>query len=140
MTTTTIVDGNETLNELLARAPEALPVLQRYGLDTCCGGALSLAVAAEHHSLSLPELLTAVREALGEQVIDVRTIAPRERHPLIFGSFDALGPGEALTLVNDHDPKPLFYQFSAERQGAFTWAYLEQGPEAWRVRIGKPAL
>jgi iron-sulfur cluster repair protein YtfE (RIC family) len=64
MTAKTIVDGSETLNELVARAPEALPVLQRYGLDTCCGGALSLAVAAEHHSLSLPELLAALREAL----------------------------------------------------------------------------
>ncbi len=138
MTTTTLVHENETLNELVARAPEALPVLQRYGLDTCCGGALSLAVAAEHHNLNLAELLTALREALGEQVIDVRTIAPRERHPLIFQTFDALGAGEAFTLVNDHDPKPLFYQFSAERSGAFTWTYMEQGPEIWRVRIGKP--
>ena len=43
--------------------------------------------------------------------IDVRTIAPRERHPLIFSAFDSLAPGEALELVNDHDPRPLFYQF-----------------------------
>jgi regulator of cell morphogenesis and NO signaling len=64
MTTSTIVDGNETLNELVARAPAALPVLQRYGLDTCCGGALPLAVAAEHHGLELAGLLAALREAL----------------------------------------------------------------------------
>lgn len=140
MTTTTItVDANETLNELVARAPEALLVLQRYGLDTCCGGALTLAVAAQHHSLEVAELLTAIREALGERVIDVRTIVPRERHPLIFSTFEALGPGEAFTLVNDHDPKPLFYQFSAEHEGEFTWDYLERGPQTWRVRIGKPA-
>lgn len=138
MTTTTISVGpNETLNELVARAPEALPVLQRFGLDTCCGGALTLAVAAEHHALDLAELLTAIRAALGERAIDVRTVAPRERHPLIFSTFEALGPGEAFTLVNDHDPKPLFYQFNAERQGAFTWEYLEQGPQIWQVRIGK---
>ena len=73
------------------------------------------------------------------QTIDVRTIAPRERHPLIFATFDALGAGEAFLLVNDHDPKPLYYQFSAERQGQFSWEYLEQGPETWRVRIGKSA-
>ena len=69
--------------------------------------------------------------------VDVREIQPRERHPLIFGSFDRLSPGEALLLINDHDPKPLFYQFQAESNGKFTWDYLENGPEVWRVRIGK---
>ena len=70
--------------------------------------------------------------------IDVRPIAPRERHPLIFGSFDALASGEALLLINDHDPKPLFYQFQAESKGKFTWDYLESGPDVWQVKIGKP--
>lgn len=70
-------------------------------------------------------------------VIDVREIVPRERHPLIFATFDALAPGEGFELVNDHDPKPLFYQFSAERPDAFTWDYREQGPEVWRVAIGR---
>jgi uncharacterized protein (DUF2249 family) len=78
--------------------------------------------------------------AEGETVeIDVRTIMPRERHPLIFNTFDGLEPGGAVLLVNDHDPKPLFYQFSAERSGGFTWDYLENGPDVWRVRIGKAA-
>ncbi len=71
------------------------------------------------------------------QTIDVRTMAPRERHPLIFATWEALQPGDAFMLVNDHDPKPLFYQFSAEQGGRFTWNYLEQGPETWRVEIGK---
>jgi uncharacterized protein (DUF2249 family) len=71
------------------------------------------------------------------QTIDVRELIPRERHPLIFRTFDGLGSGESFLLVNDHDPKPLFYQFSAERQGSFSWEYLEQGPEVWRVQIGK---
>jgi uncharacterized protein (DUF2249 family) len=70
--------------------------------------------------------------------IDVRSIAPRERHPLIFGGFDKLAAGEALLLINDHDPKPLFYQFQAESKGKFTWDYLESGPEVWQVKIGKP--
>jgi uncharacterized protein (DUF2249 family) len=70
--------------------------------------------------------------------IDVRHIAPRERHPLIFGTFDRLAAGESLLLVNDHDPKPLFYQFQAESKGEFTWDYLETGPEVWQVQIGKP--
>ena len=71
--------------------------------------------------------------------IDVRSIPPRERHPLIFGGFDRLAAGEALLLINDHDPKPLFYQFQDESRGEFTWDYLEAGPEVWQVKIGKPA-
>jgi len=38
--------------------------------------------------------------------LDVRSIEPRFRHPLIFGIFDALPPGQGLLLTNDHDPKP----------------------------------
>lgn len=75
----------------------------------------------------------------GETILDVRTIIPRERHPRIFGTFDSLGAGQAFTLVNDHDPKPLYYQLYAERNGAFDWDYLEEGPEVWRVRITKAA-
>ncbi len=72
-------------------------------------------------------------------VLDVRRLPPPQRHPLIFRTFNALRPGEAFELVNDHDPKPLYYQFAAELPGQFTWEYVEQGPEVWRVRIGKPA-
>lgn len=71
-------------------------------------------------------------------VIDVRTIQPPQRHPLIFDTFNRLGAGETFDLVNDHDPKPLYYQFATEQSGRFTWNYLEEGPDVWRVRIGKP--
>lgn len=74
-----------------------------------------------------------------ERVLDVRTVPPPQRHPLIFQTFESLAPGEAFLLVNDHDPKPLYYQFQAERAGTFSWDYVERGPEVWRVRIGKVA-
>lgn len=71
--------------------------------------------------------------------IDVRTIAPRERHPLIFSTFRSLGAAQTMDIVNDHDPKPLYYQMQAEQPGQFSWDYLENGPEVWRVRISKLA-
>ncbi|PCR90744.1 DUF2249 domain-containing protein [Natrinema ejinorense] len=46
--------------------------------------------------------------------LDVRDIPPVNRHPKIHDEFDALEPGETLTIVNDHEPKPLFYEFEAE--------------------------
>jgi uncharacterized protein (DUF2249 family) len=67
--------------------------------------------------------------------LNVREIIPRERHPLIFRTFDELAKGDSFVLVNDHDPKPLYYQFLHEREGLFSWQYLEEGPEEWRVKI-----
>ncbi|MCC6148040.1 MAG: DUF2249 domain-containing protein [Anaerolineaceae bacterium] len=69
--------------------------------------------------------------------LDIRSIPPARRHPMIFDRFDNLAKGEDFVLINDHDPKPLYYQFQAERTGAFDWEYLEAGPEAWRVRISR---
>jgi uncharacterized protein (DUF2249 family) len=69
--------------------------------------------------------------------IDVRALAPMYRHQRIFETFESLKPGEEFLLVNDHDPKPLYYQFQAEHTGGFTWNYVDQGPEVWSVVIGK---
>jgi uncharacterized protein (DUF2249 family) len=46
--------------------------------------------------------------------LDVREIPPAERHPKIHDAFEALDSGETLTIVNDHEPKPLFYEMQAE--------------------------
>jgi uncharacterized protein (DUF2249 family) len=75
-------------------------------------------------------------------IIDVRDVAPRDRHPLIFATFRALQAGERMELVNDHDPKPLYYQFQSDAPGSFEWEYLARGPETWRVattRVGAGA-
>ncbi len=69
--------------------------------------------------------------------LDVREVPPRDRHPLIFNTIDQLNPGESFTLVNDHDPKPLYYQLLVERPGLIGWTYLEEGPEVWRVRVAR---
>ena len=55
--------------------------------------------------------------------------------PLIFSTFSGLSAGQALELVNDHDPRPLYYQFNAQMPGQFAWDYLENGPDLWRVAI-----
>lgn len=72
-----------------------------------------------------------------EVTLDVREMPPRQRHPTIFATWDNLPEGGSLMLVNDHDPIPLYYQFAAENAGRFHWAYVDQGPELWRVRISK---
>lgn len=71
--------------------------------------------------------------------IDVREIAPRDRHPLIFSTFRGLEGAESMEIINDHDPRPLYYQMNAEQPGEFSWDYIENGPYVWRVRITKRA-
>lgn len=72
-----------------------------------------------------------------DNVVDVRVLAPAQRHATIFQLVNELTAGAAFTLVNDHDPKPLYYQLEAEYPKQFSWTYLERGPDVWRVEIGK---
>jgi len=69
--------------------------------------------------------------------LDVRSYEPQKRHDLIFKRYQSLEEGEGFVLVNDHDPKPLYYQMNEEMEGNLTWEYLEQGGEEWKVLIGK---
>lgn len=69
--------------------------------------------------------------------LDARPIPSRDKHSTIFSTFDGLNRGESMILINDHDPKPLRYQLDAERTGRFEWAYQEEGPIVWRVRIDR---
>jgi iron-sulfur cluster repair protein YtfE (RIC family) len=57
------IDGSTTVNEVVLRAPWALPVLSRYGIDSCCGGPLQLAEAARRHGHPLEEVLAALAAA-----------------------------------------------------------------------------
>jgi uncharacterized protein (DUF2249 family) len=49
-----------------------------------------------------------------DTTLDVREMPPAERHPKIHETFAELESGETLTLINDHEPKPLFYEMRAE--------------------------
>ncbi|MBB3111158.1 uncharacterized protein (DUF2249 family) [Paenibacillus phyllosphaerae] len=72
------------------------------------------------------------------KVIKAPEYPPQLKHKVIFETFDALKSGEAMLLINDHDPRPLFFQFQATRSNCFTWEYIEQGPIEFQVKIGKP--
>lgn len=67
--------------------------------------------------------------------LDMREIPVPRRHPAFFDAFNGLSSGETMVLVNDHDPKPLYYQLSAEHKGEFDWKALEEGPEVWRIAV-----
>lgn len=49
----------------------------------------------------------------GPYLLDLRELDGPDKHPTIHRMFDDLGPGQALTIVNDHQPKPLYYELTA---------------------------
>lgn len=76
-------------------------------------------------------------QTIKENILNVTLLEPKQKHPTIFVRFDELEEGESLTIHNDHDPKPLYYQLLGERGNIFVWEYLEEGPEWWKVKISK---
>lgn len=58
-----------TVNELLVARPEATGVLLELGIDTCCGGSLSLDEAAKDAGLAVDQVIDAVdaEAALGTE-------------------------------------------------------------------------
>lgn len=69
--------------------------------------------------------------------IDLREFIPQQRHALVFRELDELTPGGFFDIINDHDPKPLYYQIIVERGKIISWDYVEAGPAQWQVRITK---
>ena len=141
----------EALTAVLADALRALAADGRAEEADRLAGRAYAALRREHPEEArrinaLMHQLTRISPTTKEQTmpttdpqLDVRTQPPARRHELIFDTYDKLAPGEGFVLINDHDPKPLYYQLAAEHPDQFSWDYLEEGPEAWRVRIGRPA-
>lgn len=97
----------------------------------------------QDYDVASPELNMNTNTLLNEpllgagKVLDVRPIPCSIKHGLIFRIWHALPVEDHFILLNDHDPVPLRYQFAAEFPEAFSWDYLERGPEAFRVKITK---
>jgi uncharacterized protein (DUF2249 family) len=72
-----------------------------------------------------------------DKVMDVRPIPCSIKHGLIIRTWLELPVGDHFILLNDHDPVPLYYQFSAQWPAAFTWEHLAKGPDEFRVKITK---
>jgi len=69
--------------------------------------------------------------------LDLRGMPVFQRHPRVFEELEALEGGETLRITNDHDPRPLFYQFEREFKDKCDWEYVKEGPGEWVVDIKK---
>jgi uncharacterized protein (DUF2249 family) len=70
--------------------------------------------------------------------LDVRPVEPKNRYDRIMNTYEELPVGGVLELTVDHDPQCMYYTLRATRgEEAFSFAYLERGPDTWRVLVGK---
>ena len=60
----TTIDPRWSVNETIARHPETMPVFNRFGVDTCCGGGAPITDAARRDGADADALLAALGEAL----------------------------------------------------------------------------
>lgn len=71
------------------------------------------------------------------QELDVRTLIPIKRHEKLLKLFKDLPAGESFVFINDHDPKPLYYEFRSIFGDVVGWEYLQRDPEEWKVKVMK---
>lgn len=70
--------------------------------------------------------------------LDVRPVEPKDRFERIMDHYERLELNDTLELTVDHDPECMYYTLLATREeDAFTFDYIERGPETWRVRVTK---
>lgn len=71
--------------------------------------------------------------------LDLRSLAPRDRHTTVFSTCQQMPLGAQFELINDHNPLPLQQQVQQQWGEQLSWQVLEAGPSEWRVRVQRVA-
>jgi iron-sulfur cluster repair protein YtfE (RIC family) len=61
-----MITGDMIINEVIGQYPWTLPVFHRLDVDSCCGGARTVAEMAREHGFNLEEVLTELEAAAAE--------------------------------------------------------------------------
>ena len=67
--------------------------------------------------------------------LDARVIPHAIRHAAIHGVVGSLQPGAAFVLVAPHNPLPLLAQIEEHNGDAIAVSYLQEGPDAWKLKL-----
>ena len=70
--------------------------------------------------------------------LDVRRVPKAAWKRAVGDAVTGLPTGGVVEIVADGDPIEIWHALEALLAGRFTWEYAEEGPAAWRVRVGKP--
>jgi uncharacterized protein (DUF2249 family) len=67
--------------------------------------------------------------------LDLDVLPPEFAHRAALERFSRLRPGERLRVRSGRDLESLWNVLAAGRPGEFGWAYLQEGPDQWRVEV-----
>lgn len=70
-----------------------------------------------------------------KEELDVRPLVPIKRHEKLKKLFKELPAEESFIFINDHDPKPLYYEFRSIFGNVVGWEYLNTDPDEWKVKV-----
>ena len=69
--------------------------------------------------------------------LDMRSVPLLERQARFMSAWKQMPVGALLRLINDREPRPLYYLFQATQRGRFEWCYEKEGPEEWIAVLRK---
>lgn len=69
------------------------------------------------------------------QELDVRSLISIKRHEKLLKLFKELPVDDSFIFINDHDPKPLYYEFRSIYGNVVGWEYLQRGGREWKVKV-----
>ncbi len=58
------LDCSSSVNAVMTQYPSTIQVFNRFGVDTCCGGVLSVEQAAQANAVDAKALCAALRDAM----------------------------------------------------------------------------
>jgi iron-sulfur cluster repair protein YtfE (RIC family) len=61
------ISGDQVVNQVIHAHPGTVEVFNRFGIDSCCGGAAPIATAAAMHGADPDEVLDALNAIVAEQ-------------------------------------------------------------------------
>ena len=73
----------------------------------------------------------------GVPELDATVIPHAIRHATIFGALEAIPAGGAMILKAPHNPLPLLAQIREAHGDAIEVSYLQEGPEAWTLKLAR---
>lgn len=68
-------------------------------------------------------------------IVNVQEILGPKKHKAIIEKIIAIGEGDSITLLNDHDPKPLLTALDQTHPFTFKYEYLESKTGIYKVTI-----
>lgn len=60
----TMITPDMTVNQVIQAYPQTIPVFNQYGIDSCCGGGVAIALAAERDGVAPAVLLEKLNNAV----------------------------------------------------------------------------